>query len=661
MDKIAIGSCLDGRYEIRHHVGRGRLGEVFRAVDAETGEDCIVKLLQPELAHDQVAVERFHQDLRQAALIRHANVATLLDYSLLPDGSLYVAWELVDGEPLSLLLDRGHHFQLEHALRLSLQICDGVAAIHREGVAHRDLMPENILLQDELRSLKVVDLGLARSLRGEAEGSTQSVDGMLHYCSPEHLGLVPGVTPDALSDQFALGVVCYQLISGRLPFKGVSTAGSLEARFTKRPRPLMAAEIGAEVTPDLAQSLARAMSFEREERFESVPQLAERIHEALEDLRSKVVERAPEVEIAAPPLADPPPAPPPPPQAEPAPEPAPVEHVGPLPDEAEVVAAIEATIARSEFANALARIEEIRQTGLKSRELGALELRARMALRQQRRTQALEARQMLEAYLAQRQDKLASLALEALLEVDPDVEGREDLERRVRVLVEQVEKEREIDELLNAGYARLRGGDVDGAVAALLEVESRDPAVAARLRQSIERHQIEVSQEERVEMLKRRTEELLSKRRLGEVEEVLESLAALGVPKLVIDVYRHRIESLREERAVGATADEIEVRFRKELMQGQWAEARQLANDLEKLSGDRTRAREMRETVALEEAGWRRRESVREGIERLRGYLALGQVQEAEVALAIVRKLEPQNPSFAEFERQIQILRSTYG
>ena len=552
---------------------------------------------------------------------------------------------------------------MDEALNIALQICDGLSAIHREGVAHRDLTPSNvILLPGGSFQIKVIDLGLSRSLRDHSEGTTQSVDGMLHYCSPEHVGLVPGVTPDPLSDQFALGVIAYQLISGRLPFKGLSTAGSLEARFLKRPRPLVARDVGVEVHPELAAGLFRAISYERNDRFPELPGLARVLRAALDDSEAQRAEKATE------PTASPPPAPIPatsaPLEAEatraklPQEDPAEPVPQAPLPDAASVVDAIEASIVRAEFAKALERIEEVRDAGSMTPDLGSLELRAQMALRQQRHSQSMEARQMLDAYMAQRQDKLAALALETLLEVDPNVEDGPELTRRVEALTEQIARERLVDELLERGFERLHGGDVEGALTALLEVEASDPAAAARLRHSIDRHRIEMSQDERIEKLKRRAEDLLSRRRLGEVETVLESLAALGVPKLVSDVYRHRVEALREERAVDASADEIEARFRREMEDGQWAEARQVASDLELLLGQRERPARMREEIAMAEAEWRRQESIREGVERLENYLALGHIQEAEVALAIVQKLAPNHPRSADFEQQVRILRS---
>lgn len=663
MEEVSIGSLLEGRYEIVEHVGRGRLGEVFRAVDAESGESRLVKLLSPELAQNQGAVDRFHQDLRAAAGIRHPQVATLHDYSLLPDGSLYLAWEWVEGDSLETLIDREGALPLERALYLGLQISDGLAAIHREGLAHRDLTPGNVLSPGG--AVKIVDLGLSRSLRDSSEGSNQSVDAMLHYCSPEHVGLVPGVLPDAKSDQFAFAVMAYQMISGRLPFKGVSTAGSLEARFVKPPRPLVSREVGVSVDPRLLAALSRAMSFDREARFERIEDLARELRHVYDDLQPAArVPEASEAETVVPvahEALDPLPATLPAseePEPVPATEPAAVEPPA-LPDAEELMAAAERAMARAEFGKALQRISDIRDSGAMTPEIGSLELRAQMALRQQRHSQALEARQMLEAYLAQRQDKLAALALEALLEVAPEVEGRQELEGRVASLQREVQQERQIQELLDRGFERLHGGDLDGALAALLEVEGRAPAAAARLRTSIERHQIEVSQEERIEKLKRRAEELLSRRRLGEVEEVLDSLAALGVPQLVTDVYRHRIEALREERAIGATAEEIEIRFRKELAHHQWAEARHLADDLERLLGSRERAARLREEVVSAEGRWRREQAVEEGVDRLKSYIALGHVQEAEVALAIVQKLAPNHPQRVEFERQVQILRNS--
>ena len=221
--RFAPGSLLDGRYRIIGLLGRGGMGEVYRADDLRLGQPVALKLLPENLRHDPVRLAQFHNEVRTARQVSHPNVCRVYDIGE-ADGLLYLSMEYVDGEDLATSLRRIGRFPEDKATDIARQLCAGLAAAHQRGVIHRDLKPANVML-DGAGRVRVMDFGLA------AIGTVEEVRaGTPAYMAPEQL-LGRGVT--ARSDIFALGLVLYELFTGRRAFTA-ATVGDLVSQHETR-------------------------------------------------------------------------------------------------------------------------------------------------------------------------------------------------------------------------------------------------------------------------------------------------------------------------------------------------------------------------------------------------------------------------------------------
>lgn len=209
--RFAPGTLLDARYRIVGLLGRGGMGEVYRADDLTLGEPVAIKLLPPELVADEAALSRFHAEVRLARRITHPNVVRVHDVGEI-DGVPYLTMEYVSGEDLSALLRRIGRLPDDKALELAHQLCAGVAAAHESDVLHRDLKPANVMIDQNGRA-KIADFGLAR-LAGEFRGG-EPVAGTPAYMAPEQLA---GGEVSEQTDLFALGLVFYEMFTGRRVF-----------------------------------------------------------------------------------------------------------------------------------------------------------------------------------------------------------------------------------------------------------------------------------------------------------------------------------------------------------------------------------------------------------------------------------------------------------
>ncbi len=232
--RFAPGTVLDGRYRIIGILGRGGMGEVYRADDLRLGQAVALKLLPADLGHDPVRLAQFHNEVRTARHVSHPNVCRMYDIGE-ADGLLYLSMEYVDGEDLATSLRRIGRFPEDKALDIARQLCAGLAAAHQRGVIHRDLKPANVMLDGDGR-VRVMDFGLASI--GRADDIRAGTPG---YMAPEQL-LGRDVT--VRSDIFALGLVLYELFTGRRAFTA-TTVGDLvsqhEARSATPPSAIVSA------------------------------------------------------------------------------------------------------------------------------------------------------------------------------------------------------------------------------------------------------------------------------------------------------------------------------------------------------------------------------------------------------------------------------------
>jgi len=269
-----IGSTLADRYRITAPLGEGGMGTVYRGVHEALRRPVAIKFLQQKIHGNKEMVARFEREAVTAANLRHPNIADAIDYGSLPDGTLYLVMELVDGVPLRKLVVPGHGMPAERVLRILEQIASALDLAHSMGIVHRDLKPENILVFDrgsERDVVKIIDFGIARINSATFETSPQALTqagaifGTPQYMAPEQ---VMGQPVDGRADQYAVGIIAFEMLTGTQPFTGDNFA-ELVMKHVGAPAPLSSERAG-HVPPAMDAAIARMMSKLPNERYSTV-------------------------------------------------------------------------------------------------------------------------------------------------------------------------------------------------------------------------------------------------------------------------------------------------------------------------------------------------------------------------------------------------------
>ncbi|MDQ3370026.1 MAG: serine/threonine protein kinase, partial [Myxococcota bacterium] len=248
-DAAAVAEVVAGRYRIVRWLGGGGMGRVYEALDIELGERVALKVLRANLSEE--AVERFRREVRLTRRIQHRNVARMFDIGD-HHGDKFLTMELVQGEPLTREL--AARMAWPRLQQLAVQICDGLAAAHAAGVVHRDLKPDNVLVERGTDRAVITDFGIARS--GDDASVTQVgvVIGTPRYMAPEQLAGIPDI--DARADLFSLGVMLYELACGARPWAGDNPIAIAVVQATHPPRPLHAPHVPVELVELVMSCLA---------------------------------------------------------------------------------------------------------------------------------------------------------------------------------------------------------------------------------------------------------------------------------------------------------------------------------------------------------------------------------------------------------------------
>jgi tetratricopeptide (TPR) repeat protein/predicted Ser/Thr protein kinase len=259
---LDVGSVVADRYEILKMLGEGGMGAVYKARDRELDRLVAVKVVRRDLAGHASIMQRFKQELILARKITHRNVVRIFDLGV-ADGLRFITMEFIDGRDLTSLLEE-RKLKPEETVKILRQVCSALEAAHAEGVVHRDLKPQNIMIESGGRVV-VMDFGLARSM--EATGLTQAgaMMGTPAYMSPEQ---AKGLPVDERSDVFALGIIAYQMLSGDLPFKADSALASLLLR-TQAPAPPLT-QIDPAIPQPLSDMVQKTLATNVEDRYASV-------------------------------------------------------------------------------------------------------------------------------------------------------------------------------------------------------------------------------------------------------------------------------------------------------------------------------------------------------------------------------------------------------
>ncbi|HEV8429868.1 MAG TPA: serine/threonine-protein kinase [Pyrinomonadaceae bacterium] len=281
-----IGLILDSKYKLIESLGQGGMGSVFRAQRLHIGDEVAVKLLHQDLVREQHALERFRREARTAAMIRHPNVVSIHDFN---DGTgatseAYIVMELVQGVSLGNLLRRQGRMSAERAVRLMQDICAGVGVAHRQGLLHRDLKPDNVIIvppshEGDEETAKVVDFGLAKVRDVTAQTAltqTGAVLGTLYYMAPEQCS---GEELDARADVYSLGAMLYEMLTGGPPFRSNNLAG-LISKHLHEPPPHSPPALG--VPPAVESVCLRALAKNRNQRHPDAIAFGRDLQKALE-------------------------------------------------------------------------------------------------------------------------------------------------------------------------------------------------------------------------------------------------------------------------------------------------------------------------------------------------------------------------------------------
>src|SRR5919204_3522151 len=246
---------IDGRYRILRHVGSGGMADVYRAEDTHLGRAVALKLLYRRFAQDKEFVERFRREASAAAALQHPNVVSVYDRGEY-DGTYYIAMEFCEGSSLKEVIAREAPLDPRHAIELTKKILVAARFAHRRGVIHRDLKPHNVIISDEEggETVKVADFGIARAGSSEIT-EVGAIMGTAQYLSPEQ---AQGHAVNEASDLYSVGVVLFEMLTGRAPFEGDSAVAiALKHVSQVPPSPR---EFRPEIPPELEAVVLKALA-----------------------------------------------------------------------------------------------------------------------------------------------------------------------------------------------------------------------------------------------------------------------------------------------------------------------------------------------------------------------------------------------------------------
>jgi serine/threonine-protein kinase len=255
-------------YRIENIVARGGMASLFRAIDLRTGRTVAIKIPHPEMECDPVFFDRFQREAEVGREMDHPGVVKVLPAD--KQSRVYMAMEWVDGRLLRQLLIERKKLPPERAMRIAVHICEALEYIHRHGVVHRDLKPENIMIDGE-DNIKLIDFGIAAKAGAPrlTFGKFSQLMGTPDYISPEQ---IHGKRDDERSDLYAVGIMLYEMVTGKTPFRGPNPMAVMNDRLSSNPIPPR--EIDAQISPQLQEIIYRALERSPSNRYASAREFA---------------------------------------------------------------------------------------------------------------------------------------------------------------------------------------------------------------------------------------------------------------------------------------------------------------------------------------------------------------------------------------------------
>jgi len=258
-EELTRGTTFANRYEIIEELGKGGMGKVYRVEDKKIKEEVALKLIKPEIASDKKTIERFSNELKMARQISHRNVCRMYDLGE-EKGTHFITMEYVPGEDLKSFIRRAAPVSIGKSISIAKQVCEGLVEAHRLGVVHRDLKPNNIMI-DRDGNARIMDFGIARSLKAKGITGAGVMIGTPEYMSPEQ---AEAKFIDQRSDVYALGVILYEMVTGQLPFEGDTPLGIAmkhKGEMPKDPR-----EVNPQIPEDLSLLILKCLEKKKEDR-----------------------------------------------------------------------------------------------------------------------------------------------------------------------------------------------------------------------------------------------------------------------------------------------------------------------------------------------------------------------------------------------------------
>ena len=276
------GVIIAGKYRLDKKLGEGGMGEVWKGFHVVLEREVAIKFLLPEIAKDKEAYQRFILEAKAVSKVKHPGVVEIYDMDITEDGEPYIVMEYLEGKELVELIKEQKQLDEEQICNIMIQVAQCLIEVHKQGIIHRDLKPENIFLLND-GGIKILDFGIAR-VKSQAKRITKTgrLIGTPYYMSPEQ---VKGMEVDERSDIYSLGVIMYEMFTGKVPFEGETVHEIIAKILSFKYTPIN--KIRNEVKGGLDKVIEKAMAQDKEERFQNCTELVDALKSVLHKLEKK--------------------------------------------------------------------------------------------------------------------------------------------------------------------------------------------------------------------------------------------------------------------------------------------------------------------------------------------------------------------------------------